>query len=380
MFGAARHSSFVICHWNLEIHWNLELGIFFCNRTPPIPVTPYRAAQQRRLPLKMKTTNIMQNRYFKIAGAALVASALVANVGSAPLQRADVPANPAWVVHVDCDAIRPTAVGQFLLGEMAKPENKAKISVLQSLIGIDIATQLHGLTLYNSGTDAKDGVLIVYADFDADKLNNLAQAAKDPESTKHHSITIRSWVDDKKSGTQKRTYGTIKSNRVILGQQESTVAAALDVLDGGPSLAGSKNFPQLGAADSPKCIQAAAHHLDVPGNDPHAAMLKFAQGLRLDVGESEGKVKATLALEAKDGDVAQQMYSVAQGLLALGKLQNKPETAKLVNALSLKQDSTWVVANLNVDADDLVEAIKTKAAQKAEKKAEKESEKKLEKE
>ncbi len=311
----------------------------------------------------------------------LAAFSLGATAFAAPLQRADVPANPAWVVHVDVDAIRPTAVGQFLLGEMAKPESKAKISVLQSLIGVDLTTQLHGLTLYNTGTDTKDGVLIVYADFDPEKLSNLAQVAKDPRSAKHHGITIRSWVDEKKSeeGKEKRTYGAIKGNRVVLGQQESTVAAALDVLDGGSSLAGSKNFPQLGAADSPKCIQAAAHHLDLPGNDPHAAMLKLAQGMRLDIGEADGKVKATLALEAKDDDVAQQIYSVAQGLLALGKLQNKPETAKLVNALSVKQDNTWVVASLNVDADDVVEALKTKAAQKAERKAEKESDKKLEK-
>jgi len=330
----------------------------------------------------------MNTGYSKLSSAVLTVLSLGATALAVPLQRADIPANPAWVVHVDCDAIRPTAVGQFLLGEMAKPENKAKISVLQSLIGVDLATQLHGLTLYNSGTDPKDGVLIVYADFDADKLSNLAQAAKDPESTKHHGITIRSWVDDKKSGTQKRTYGAIKGNRVILGQQESTVADALDVLDGGASLAGSKNFPELGAADSPKCVQAAAHHLDLPGNDPHAAMLKLAQGMRLDIGEADGKVKATLALEAKDGDVAQQIYSIAQGLLALGKLQNKPETAKLVNALSVKQDNTWVVANLSVDADDLVEAIKAKAAQKAarkateanEKQTDKEADKKIEKE
>lgn len=324
----------------------------------------------------------MKNRYFKMTSYALAAFSLGAGAFAAPLQRADVPADPAWVVHVDVDAIRPTAVGQFLLGEMAKPENKAKISVLQSLIGVDIATQLHGLTLYNTtGTDAKDGVLIVYADFDPEKLSNLAQIAKDPQSTKHHGITIRSWTDENKmtGGRQKRTFGAIKGNRVILGQQESTVAAALDVLDGGPSLAGSKNFPELGTSDSPKCVQAAAHHLDLPGDGPHATMLKLAQGMRLDIGETEGKVKATLALEAKDGDVAQQMYSVAQGLLALGKLQNKPETAKLVNALSVKQDDTWVVANLNVDADDLVEALKAKAAHKAEKRAENQAEKKLEK-
>jgi hypothetical protein len=324
----------------------------------------------------------MNTSYFKLTSAALAALSLGASAFAAPLQRADVRANSAFVVHVDCDAFRSTAVGQYILGEMAKPENKAKISVLQSLVGVDIATQLHGLTLYNcgsSGADAKEGVLIVYADFDADKLSNLAQAAKNPQSTKHHGVTIRSWTSEKKSeedGSEMRVYGAIKGNRVILGRQESAIANALDVLEGGASLAGSKNFPQLGAADSPKCIQAAAHHFELPGgDDAHAALVKLAQGMRLDIGESEGKVKATLALEAKDDDVAQQMNAVAQGLLALGKLQNKPETAKLVNALSVKQDNTWVVANLNVDADDVVEAIKAKAAHKAEKKVEKEADK-----
>jgi hypothetical protein len=319
----------------------------------------------------------MNTSYFKLNSAALIALSLGASAFAAPLQRADVPANAAFVVHVDCDAFRSTTVGQYVLGELAKPENKAKVSVLQSLVGVDIATQLHGLTLYNagnSGADAKEGVLIVYADFDADKLSNLAQVAQNPQSTKHHGITIRSWTTEKKSedGSEVRIYGAIKGNRVILGRQESRVASALDLLDGGASLAGSKNFPQLGAADSPKCVQAAAHHFELPGgDDAHAALMKLAQGMRLDIGESEGKVKATLALEAKDDDVAQQMTAVAQGLLALGRLQNKPETAKLVNALSVKQDNNWAVANLNVDADDVVEAIKAKAAQKAEKKAEK---------
>lgn len=330
----------------------------------------------------METIQVMQKRYFKITGGLLTAVSLGVSALAAPLQRADVPANPTWVVHVDCDALRSTTVGQYLLGQLSKPENKARLSVLQALVGVDIATQLHGLTLYNTGTEARDGVLIVYADFDSDRLNNLAQAAKDPQSAKHHGIVIRSWTDDKKTaeGNEKRTFGAIRGNRVILGQQESTVADALDVLEGGGSLAGSRNFPELGAPDSPKCVQAAAHHLDLPGGDPNAAVLKLAQAMRLDIGESEGKVKASLALEAKDSDVAQQMYSVAQGLLALIKLQNKPETARLANALSLKQDNTWIVANLNVDADDVVEAIKARAAQKASRKAADATEKQSDKE
>lgn len=306
-----------------------------------------------------------------MAGGLLSALFCGVNAWSAPFQRADVPADAAWVVHVDCDAIRPTAVGQYILGEMAKPENKAKISVLESLVGMDIATQLHGLTLYNSDTMPEDGVLIVYADFNADKLNNLALASKDPESTTHNGTTIRSWIDEKrKPDENRRVYGAVKGNRVILGQQQATVAAALDVIDGGASLAGSQNFPQMGGAGEQKCIQAAAHRLDLPGNNPRAALFKLAQGMRLDAGESDGQVKATLALQAKDDEVANQMYSVAQGLLALMKLENKPATAKLANAISVKQDNAWVVATLSIPADDMVQALKAQEARRARRQAE----------
>ena len=55
-----------------------------------------------------------------LCASGLIAAALTAP--SAPLQRADVAAEPIWVLHVDCDGLRPTAIGQFLLAEMEKPD------------------------------------------------------------------------------------------------------------------------------------------------------------------------------------------------------------------------------------------------------------------
>src|SRR3954462_12454889 len=116
-----------------------------------------------------------------------------------PLQRADLPAEPAWVVHVDVDGLRPTTIGQYILTEMEKPEAQAKLAVFQSLFSFDLRTQLHGLTLYGTGNSTEDGVLLVYADFDTDKLLTLAKAAKDYQSTTHNQHTIHNWVDNKRS-------------------------------------------------------------------------------------------------------------------------------------------------------------------------------------
>src|SRR5881394_2658 len=61
-----------------------------------------------------------------LSACCLLASGFTALAG--PLQRADLPAEPVWVVHVDVDGLRPTTIGQFIFGEMEKPEAQAKLA------------------------------------------------------------------------------------------------------------------------------------------------------------------------------------------------------------------------------------------------------------
>ena len=154
---------------------------------------------------------------------------------SAPLQRADVAADPAWVLHLDCDGLRPTAIGQFLLAEMEKPEARVKLAALQTIFNFDLRTQLHGLTLYSAGKAPEDGVLLVHADFEPDRLITLAKAAKDYQANTYKQYTIHNWIDDKKKakdGVRPRVYAAIQGGRILVfAQQEARVAQALDVLD-----------------------------------------------------------------------------------------------------------------------------------------------------
>ena len=299
---------------------------------------------------------------------------------SAPLQRADVAAEPTFVMHLDCDSLRPTAIGQFVLAEMEKPEAQAKLAAFQSIFSFDPRKQLHGLTLYSTGKSPEDGVLLVYADFDPERLVTLAKAAKDYQSTTYKQHTIHNWIDDKKkakNGVQPRVYAAIQAGRIVVfAQQETRVAQALDVLDRAvPNLAGGTVFPQLGATGNGSFIQAAARKMDIPDSTPNAAVLKLAKMARLEVGEVSGQLKATLNLEAGDAEVAKQMASVGQGLLALMKLQqDNPGSVKLAEAMSLKQDGAGVVVALAVSAADAIEVMKADAAKKAQKKAKAEKE------
>jgi hypothetical protein len=221
-------------------------------------------------------------------------------------------------------------------------------------------------------------VLLVYGEFDADRLLTTAKAAQDYQSTPYKQHVIHNWIDDKKKpvkGVMPRVYASLVGARILVfAQQEARVAQALDVLDrASPNLAASGVFPQMGAGDSASIIQAAARRLDLPDSTPHAAILRLAKGARLQVGEGQGKIKASLSLETSDPEVAQQMAMVGQGLLALLKLQkDNPSSLKIAEGLSLKQDGAGVVATLAIPTGEVIELMKADAARKAQKQAEKE--------
>jgi hypothetical protein len=304
-----------------------------------------------------------------LIGAGLTASA-------APVQRADIPANPVWVLHVDCDALRPTAVGQYLLAAMDKPDAQAKFAAFQTIFSFDPRKQLHGLTLYSAGNAPDDGVLLVYADFDPERLVTLAKAAKEARNTPYKQHVIYSWIDEHKTarnGVKSPTYAAIQGSRIVIfSQQEARVAQALDVLDKAiPNLSTNTVFPQLGAHRDSCIIEGSARKLDLPNATPTAAIFRLAKSARLEVEEANRQVTATLNLDTNDENVAQQTAAVVRGALALAKLQKgKPEAGKLAEALSLKTDGASLVARLAMPAADVIDILKADAERKDQKKLE----------
>jgi len=301
-------------------------------------------------------------------GGSILAAALTATAG--PLQRGDVIADPAWVVHVDCDDLKQTSLGKALLGELDKPEAQKKIKAMQAIFNVDPRKDLHGVTLYGATKDQSDGVVVAYADIDAARLETLVGANKDYESTKHGAHTIHSWIDERKpekDGVKPRSYGAIYKGKVlVIAQKEARVADALDAMDKTkPNLAASKAYPRL-ATDGGGFIIGAARKLDLPNNDPGAMVLKQSKSFWLSVGQVQGRTEATLDLEADDAEVAKQMSDVCRGLLAILSLQkDKPEAVKLAQGLAISQQEKTVSVKLSLPADDIVTMIKDKAAKKS---------------
>jgi hypothetical protein len=289
--------------------------------------------------------------------AALWAGAPVAF--AAPFNSKDVAASPALLFHVDCDALRASSVGQSILSE---PEVQDKLAALGAIFDFDLSKQLHGLTIYTTDGHPKDGVLIVYADFDPNRLLTLAKAAEGFQSVTNGSHVLYSWLDDKKKakdGQRPRLCGAILGHRVIFGQNDSHLAEALEVMDGhAPAFSGAKGLPEPDPGES-ILAQGELLKFDFDSDDEKAAIFKMSKSVRLKLSEVANHMTATVRLEAADADTATNIDAIAQGLLALLKLQKSDANVlKLANAIVIKQDGPAVGLTLSEPSSELIDMIK----------------------
>jgi len=289
---------------------------------------------------------------------------------AASLKRADVIANPAWLLHLDCDSLGTGAIGQYIKSEIAKPETSDKLAAFQTIFGFDLRTQLHGITLYGASGVPEDGVMILYADFDSNRLVTLAKGADDYKSSTHNQHPISNWLDKDKAkakGGKPRVYAAIQGNRVIFGQREGPVAKALDVIDGtAPNMASGNAFPLLGLPASGHSIEAAASKTDLLDSDKDSAIWKLSQSIQLVLGEAQQNLQGSVTLVTDSPDVAVPLTAIVNGVAALMKLDKaNPDSVAIGKALTVTQNGPQVTASLTLPADRAVEMMKAGAARKA---------------
>ena len=287
-----------------------------------------------------------------------------------PLQPKAIVSEPAWLLHVDVDALRSTAVGKQILTQLESEEEQAKFLVYKMILSFDPRRTLNGVTLYGVTPAPEDGVALIQADFDAEHLTRLAEMAEDHRTTTNRQHVVRSWIDAKrrvKEGGEPRTYAAIRGKVVIFGQKEQRVVETLDVLDGlKQSLKPGALLAMPASAGETVVIEGAAKQIELKGSEPHAAILKQAKGISLIVAEKGERVVGTLTLDAESEEVGKNMAALARGLVALLALQkDKPETVKFAQSLSVVEDGTRILIKLSMSSEEIIKAMKSKLAEKA---------------
>lgn len=273
-----------------------------------------------------------------------------------PLKTAHVAAQPQWVFHVDCDALRPTRVGDYFLAEIQKAAIQTKLAGFPVMFELDPGKRLHGLTLYSIGPYEDDPVLLVYGEASAKTFGAAAAARTGYIAYKHRRLTVHSWTYPHKRETR-RVYAAIHGSIAVYGRVAQNVVAALDVLDGGASLKQTAVFPHLTRSKAP--VVGASGPFQVDESQPGASMLKFAKASRFELAEANQRVKATWTVETSSNQAAANVVSLAPGLRLILRLQSrKPELAKLAEHAVLSQSGADAVCSWDLTTADAIDLLK----------------------
>ncbi len=297
-----------------------------------------------------------QNILTASAAAALFAGNFAGS--AAPLNSKDVIADPALVVHVDVDALRSTAIAKSILSQQ---DVQDKLAAFGALFDFDVRTQLHGFTIYTTEEHVQDGTLIVYADFDPNRLLTLFKGvAQDFHAITNGSHTMYTWLDDKhkdKDGDD-HMFGAIVGGRVMVSRSETQLANSLEVVDGKTKTFSEKSLPHSDEGES-VIASGVLLKVDLGKGDDNAAILKLSKSVSAKIGEKGDKMIAHVKFEAADDETAKKIADIAQGLIAFGQLMKPNEDlAKLANSIVLKQDGSTVGVSLPVATADLLKMVK----------------------
>jgi hypothetical protein len=293
--------------------------------------------------------------------------ALYAYVGqAAPLDTKNVAADAKWVAHVDVDAVRDSKIVQKAFAACPELKESGKhFDELRDKIGIDLRKDLHGLTLYGPDADKTHAVAIVYSTVNQKLLLEKAEKAADHKVTRHGSIDIHSWTQQRAGKTEPAAGAFFKSNVLVFAASPERVAAAIDVLDGKSRGLTDANSPLAGRAPTGSTVvfRTVVFRPETP-----FAAAKLAESFRVATGENNGNSFYHATLVLKSSEAATQIKAIADGIKALGSLRfaADADVMKLIAGLKTTVDGNTVKTSWDASTDDVwtvVEKVAKKAAE-----------------
>ncbi len=297
---------------------------------------------------------------------AFAAAAFIAGgPAHASLNPAHVAADARWVVHVDLEALRASAIGQELVAAVEKEQAAATVGG----VGLNVAKLLQtigSLTAYGSNLDKDptkiDGALIVQgtADFRkiAESLLLQGTIAQPKIFTEDTSFPFPAYAvaepNSKAEGKIAVVVAFPPEPIVIISKSKDQLMRARDVFRGSaPSLAKTPGSPlhRLGAHAARAYLYAAtvvpAENV-FPQNAPQTRMLQLAGAGSLALGEHGENTFAHAELVASSSSNADKLAKILQGMTAALSFAETTDKAlaDFINSTTVARNGDTVTLDL----------------------------------
>ncbi len=284
---------------------------------------------------------------------------------AAPFSADRVAAGAKWVAYADFDTARDTKSGEFVMGELTEGKAAERFEAFKAIFNFDPRKDIHSLTVYGTDMRGDDGIMLVDADFDKERLITLAQANDTYTKTMFGNVEIHSWIDNhhhhRCGRVNERAFSCFASDgTMILGDSSELVINALNVIEGSqPSLESGSLLDLSEQTGSPFFVAA----LDVPENGDipaHAAIIRQSKNVIFSVKEEDDQLRGTLVLNTDDEETALRVDAIVKGMWAMALLheQDCPRLTELTQNLQVETKDSQVKVEVACSVDKMIEMLK----------------------
>jgi hypothetical protein len=300
----------------------------------------------------------------KTLSSCLMAGALAAFGG--PLDKAKIASDAKWIVHVDCEGLRNSAFGDYVMNEFVKPQLENNDQLKHANLSMNISN-IMSLTAYGPAFDkGPEGVLIVTTTADPRKdLDTvtgmfLASAGTNAPFQMVEKDPVPLYTFGK------AVYFAPVGHTLFVAKSREQILRAQEVLEGkAESLVKSSSFKDL--REPPKsffCAAVADGFIGTMGIPPQAQILREATGGRISLGEKDKNVFVNLVFQGKDDMATTRLQQVLQGLVALASLsQQDEEITRLAGSTKIAAEGGSVQVHLEYPVDKTIQKIKETSAE-----------------
>lgn len=262
------------------------------------------------------------NSYKMIASViATVAMLLIPSaVSASPLDPARVPADAKWVIHLDLEAISGTTLAEQVRQKRA-PMARYVRQWFQNRYGIDPREDLDALTMFSDTYESHTGTMILKAGYDRKKVRSELQNKPNVQTHAWQNHTLYTVLPEDQKPGKPMVIVLLDDQTAIFASSAGRAKAAVKLVQGdSPSLEG-KDSKLLKEHRAEAMVYGAAIDLkQIAQREGIFPILRQHEHIHLSVSEEDGKVLRKLTLVAQSDDVAEQMKTTLEGLVAFSKV------------------------------------------------------------
>jgi hypothetical protein len=297
---------------------------------------------------------------------AVAAFCLAVPAQAAPPNLKLIAADAKWAVHLDIEALLDSTLAEKAIDRWMEEENgEFALKHVKRMFGVDLREDLKSITVYNTGFEEHEAVLLVNAAFDREKLTELAEDLPDHEVEEIGSTEVHTWTD-KEHGDRTVAGAFGGDDLLVIASSTKLMKEALAVIEGdeenleGQSSSLTRELPE-GAIFA--AAVAGLSTADIP--DKH----KLPEGLdevALAVGENAENTFVAGRIAAKNEETAANIKDLIEGARALVLLVHEvdDDAKEHFRDATIEQAGGVVEFEIRLPSDELWEAMQKAEAEK----------------